>query len=165
MIYLPGPDYHWLIGASYFKGDPMKTNTILVILFGGILYLAGCNSNQTDPFEGNWDLVSRTVKLGEQVVGSMVKDRDNFGMKMIHDGYWMFTGQETNDDGTYQYYGYSTYTFKGNILTEHIIYQSVPDNIGELFPWETTVEGDKLILKGPVNIDSPLEVTETYMRK
>lgn len=143
----------------------MKTNTMLVVLFTGILCLAGCNSNQAEPFEGNWDLVSRTVKLEGQVVGNMVKDRDNFGMKLIHDGYWMFTGQETNADGTYQYCGYSTYTFKGNILTEHIVYHSVPENIDGLFPWETTVEGDKLILKGPVNIDSPLEITETYLRK
>lgn len=143
----------------------MKTNTILVVVFAGIFCLAGCNSGRTQPFEGNWDLVSRTVKVEEQVVGSMVKDKDSFGMKMIHDGYWMFTGQQTNDNGTYQYYGYSTYTLKKNILTEHILYHSVPDNIGQLFFWETTVEGDKLILKGPVGIDSPLEVTETYMRK
>lgn len=143
----------------------MKRNTMLMVLFAGILCLAGCNSNPARPFEGNWDLVSRTVRLEEQVVGNMVKDEDNFGMKMIHDGYWMFAGQETNADGTYQYYGYSTYTFKKNFLTERIVYHSVPDNIGGLFFWETTVEEDKLILKGPVNIDSPLEITETYMRK
>jgi len=143
----------------------MKTNTILAFLFVGILCLAGCNSNRAKPFEGNWDLVSRTVKVEEQVVGNMVKDKDNFGMKMIHDGYWMFTGQETNDDGIYQYYGYSTYTFNNNVLKERIVYHSVPDNIGALFYWETTVEEDKLILKGPVNMESPLEITETYMRK
>jgi hypothetical protein len=99
----------------------------------------------------------------------MLKDKDNFGMKLIHDGYWMFTGQETNNDEKFAYYGYSTYTFKDNILTEHIVYHSVPDNINGSFSWETTVEGDKLVLKGPVKIGNfmgeSLEVTETYMRK
>ena len=158
------------------NNDTNKEKAFYIIIFASALALvafqsataeesAELNQAQETSFEGNWDLVSRTVKLEEQVVGNMVKDKDNFGMKMIHDGYWMFTGQETNDDGTYQYYGYSTYTFKGNTLTEHIIYHSVPDNIGGLFFWETTVEGDRLILKGPVNIDSPLEITETYLRK
>jgi hypothetical protein len=147
--------------------------SIFIGLFSVLVFcFLGAQSKQTNPFEGNWELLSSTgiyVEKGKQININFKKDANNCGMKLINDNYFMFVTKEMVNGVATATYGYGTYTFKNNIYTEQIIYIS-----GEAFPgtspsYEMTVKGDTLIQKGPLKIgdfkDSKIEFTETYMRK
>lgn len=124
-------------------------------------------------FEGNWDLVSTAGIYpdgeGGVVNASFKKDTNNNHMKLIHDNYFMFAGQETVDGVASPSYGYGTYTLDDNIYTEHIIYHIAKDAVGTSPSFEMIVDGDTLIQKGPLKTgdykDVNWEVTETYIRK
>ena len=130
-------------------------------------------SKQTNPFEGNWELLSTTGTYpddkGGLVNASFKKDSKNYHMKLIHNNYFMFTGQEMINGVETPSYGYGTYTFEDNIYTEHIIYHVAKDAIGTSPSFEMTVNGDTLVQKGPLKIgdfkDVNYEFTETYVRK
>lgn len=123
-------------------------------------------------FEGNWDLVSvegTYMSEGEPINASMVKDANNYGMKMIHDNYFMFVDYRILEGEASAGYGYGTYTFVDNVYTETMIYHVGEDLIGKSASYEMTVEGDTLIQKGPLKIgdfkDEKAEFTETYVRQ
>jgi len=130
-------------------------------------------AGQILPFEGNWELVSTTGEYpdgnGGRVKSSFEKDPDNFHMKLIHDNYFMFAGQETVDGDASASYGYGTYTLEDNVYTEHILFHVGEDAIGTSPSFEMTVDGDTLIQKGPLKIgdfkDVDWGITETYERK
>lgn len=147
----------------------MKTKIMLLVLFVGVVYLLGCTSNQTNLFEGNWELVSTegTYEIGEadQFSINMVKDTENFGMKLIHDGYFMFSNQLLIEGEESACYGYGTYTYDNNVYTEKIIFHCVEDAIGTTESYEMTVDGDTLIQKGPLDNDAGMQFVETYVRK
>jgi len=127
----------------------------------------------TASFEGNWELLSSAGTYpddkGGLVKASFKKDSKNYHMKLIHNNYFMFTGQEMINGAAAPSYGYGTYTFEDNIYTEHIIYHVAKDTIGTSPSFETIVNGDTLIQKGPLKIgdfkDVNYEFTETYVRK
>jgi hypothetical protein len=158
---------------SFKKGGmKMKKMIICGLLFFLTFCLLGAQSKQTNPFEGNWELVSveGTYNIeGEIVNGSMVKDANNYGMKMIHDNYFMFVNHRMIKGEASSGYGYGTYTFKNNIYTENIIYHVGNDLIGTSPSYEMTVKGNTLVQKGPLKIgtykDAKSEFTETYIRK
>jgi ketosteroid isomerase-like protein len=152
----------WNTAVSELSAPPAGTETTTA------------QPKQTNPFEGNWELLSVTSKGtlvvdGKPVNVNMVKDTKNFGMKMIHNSYFMFSGQDTNNSATEASYGYGTYTFKDNIYTENIIYHVGKELIGKSMSFEMTVKGDTLIQRGPLKIgefkDITYEITETYVRK
>lgn len=151
----------------------MKTRIILGLLFILAICLLGAQSIQINPFEGNWELLSSTGTYpddkGGLVNASFKKDASNYHMKLIHDNYFMFAGQEIINGVATASYGYGTYTYKDNIYTEHIIYHVAKDEIGKSASFETTVKGNTLIQKGPLKIgdykDAKFEFTETYVRK
>lgn len=118
--------------------------------------------------EGNWDLVSVKGNYsveGKPVSMDAVKDADNFDMKLIHDGYFMFTGQHVMEGEIAPAYGYGTYTYDNNVYTEKLIYHVAKEFIGTTLSYEMTVEGDTLIQKGPLEEDSGMQFVETYLRK
>jgi ketosteroid isomerase-like protein len=130
-------------------------------------------SKQTNPFEGNWELLSSTGTYpdgkGGLTKASFEKDSKNYHMKQIHNNYFMFTGQEMIDGKPTAVYGYGTYTYKDKIYTEQIIYHGAKEAIGTSPSFEMTVNGDTLIQKGPLKIGDfknvNYEFTETYVRK
>jgi len=146
----------------------MKTKIMLVVLFVGFLCLVGFDSNQTNPFEGNWELVSVKGNYsveGKRVSMDTVKDANNFGMKLIHDGYFMFTGQHVMDGEISPAYGYGTYTYDNNIYTENILFHVGKEFIGTTESYEMTVDGDTLVQKGPLEEGTGMQFIETYVRK
>jgi hypothetical protein len=146
------------------------------IFIGIIVILAFCllaaQAKQTNPFEGNWELLSSTGTYSQE--GALVntnfkKDANNFAMKLINNNYFMFVWKEIVNGVETPSYGYGTYTFKDNIYTENIIYHVGKELIGKSMSFEMTVKGDTLIQKGPLKIgdfkDDKSEFTETYIRK
>jgi hypothetical protein len=150
----------------------MKTRITLGLLIILAICLLGAQSIQTNPFEGNWELISVTgtyMTDGKAVDGSMVKDANNYGMKMFHSGYFMFVNHRVFEGVASGGYGYGTYTYKDNIYTESTIYHIGKELIGTSRSYQMTVKGDTLIQKGPLKIgdfkDAKFEFTETYVRK
>lgn len=146
----------------------MKMKSIFALLSIVILCLTGCETKQTDPFEGNWELVSveGTVLVdGNPVSINMEKDKDNFGMKLIHDNYFMFSGQDFVGGASTPHYGYGTYTYENNVYTETVNYHFMKEVIGTTPAYEMTVTGDTLIQKGPLSNDPDMQIIETYVRK
>jgi hypothetical protein len=94
-----------------------------------------------------------------------VKDANNFDMKLIHDGYFMFTGQHVMDGEITPAYGYGTYTYDNNIYTENILFHVGKELIGTTESYEMILEGDTLIQKGPLEGDTGMQFVETYVRK
>lgn len=147
------------------------------IFIGIIVILAFCflgaQSKQTNSFEGNWELLSSSGtypdEKGGLVKASFKKDSNNYHMKLIHNNYFMFVGQEMINGAASASYGYGTYTLKDNIYTEHIIYHVAKEAVGTSPSFEMTVKGDTLIQRGPLKIgnfkDINYEFTETYVRK
>lgn len=124
-------------------------------------------------FEGNWELMSVEGTYpdgkGGIVTANFTKDSGINQMKLIHDNFFMFSGQQTMDGDATPVYGYGTYTFENNVYTEHVICHVGEDAVGTSPSFEMTVDGDTLIQKGPIKIgdfkDADWEVTETYVRK
>jgi hypothetical protein len=151
----------------------MKKSIFIGIFLILVLCLLGAQSKQTNPIEGNWELLSSTGtypdEKGALVNASFRKDENNYHMKLIHDNYFMFTGQEITKGVATASYGYGTYTFKDNIYTEKIIYHVAKDVIGKSLSFEMTIKGNTLIQRGPLKIgdfkDAKFEFTETYIRK
>ena len=148
----------------------MKIKFILFAIL--TIFTLSCQTKQTNTFEGTWDLIHAEGTYGvggEMIKINMDKDANNYGMKMIHDNYFMTLGQDMINGVLTANYGYGTYTFKDNIYTEHIIYHVDKGSIGKSPSYEMTVKGDTLIQKGPLKIgefkDINYEFTETYKRR
>jgi hypothetical protein len=151
----------------------MKTKIIVGLLFVLAICFLGAQSKQTNPFEGNWELLSSTGTYPDGKGGlanaTFKKDAGNYHMKLIHDNYFMFAGMEIVNGVATPSYGYGTYSFKDNIYTENIICHVDKEAVGKSGSFEMTVKGDTLIQKGPLKIgdykDAKFEFTETYVRK
>lgn len=119
-------------------------------------------------FEGNWELMSvkgTYLEEGKEITIDMVKNDDNFGMKTIHDGFFMFSGQDAAGGVVTPHYGYGKYTVDNNVYTETITHHFMKELIGDTPSYEMTVDGDTLIQKGPLENDPGTQFTETYIRK
>jgi hypothetical protein len=151
----------------------MKSKIILGLLVILGIFILGAQSKQTNPFEGNWELLSATGTYPDEKGGltnaGFKKDANNYHMKLIHNSYFMFAGQEMVNGVATPGYGYGTYDFKDNIYTENIIYHVDKAVIGKSMSFEMTVKGNTLIQKGPLKIgdfkDAKFEFTETYTRR
>jgi hypothetical protein len=157
-----------------FKGGiKMKKSIFIGIFLILVLCLLGAQSKLTNPFEGNWELLSSTGTYPDEKGGltnaSFKKDANNYHMKVIHNDYFMFAGQEMVNGVATPSYGYGTYSFKNNVYTENIIYHVDKAVIGKSMSFEMTVKGNTLIQKGPLKTgdfkDAKFEFTETYVRK
>jgi hypothetical protein len=145
---------------------------IYIIVLALTIFMLSCQTKQTNPFEGNWELIHAEGTYGvggEMIKINMNKDANNYGMKMIHDNYFMTLGQDIISGVLTANYGYGTYTLKDNIYTENIIYHVDKGSIGKSPSYEMTVKGDTLLQKGPLKIgefkDINYEFTETYIRR
>ena len=151
----------------------MKKGIFIGLFLTLVFCLLAAQSKQTKPFEGNWELISSTGKYTDEKGAvqniNFKKDANNYGMKLIHDDYFMFVGQEMVNGVVTANYGYGTYTYKNNIYMEKIIFISGKEFTGKSPSYEMTVKGDTLIQKGPLKIgdfkDGKIEFTETYIRK
>jgi hypothetical protein len=149
-----------------------------IILFSLLVVFSFCflgtQSKQSNPFEGTWELMSVTTKGTLLVDGKplnidMVKDANHFGMKIIHDGYFMFSGQDFFNGVASGSYGYGKYIFKDNVYTEHVIYHVDKGSIGKSPSYEMIANENTLTQRGPLKTgdfkDIKFEITETYLRK
>ncbi|MCF6442915.1 lipocalin-like domain-containing protein [Pseudoalteromonas luteoviolacea] len=141
----------------------MRILFTLVLVVG---FLTGCkttnNSSQVDTLEGEWQLELETLVIGDQKYTTFDgKSREM--IKIFTDSHFAFSSIGTNRPrfNSYQLtkeqkvvafdnFGGSLgrYSYKNNILIEHIEYSSFPNYEGVSIPFKVSITGDTMIQEG-----------------
>lgn len=109
-----------------------------------------------DPLEGTWELVDGTYRGNRRYY-----DGDCFQYKMLYNGNQSFIMRDTN--GQWSRAAYGTYSVEGDVFTEALISCTVPEQMGLAASWKFHMEGDKLIMEGPISVvDREGKAVESY---
>ena len=135
-----------------------------------IIIISSCNSEEKNPIEGTWRLISAETTEKDSTFSTFNKNTKM--IKIINDSHFAFFNHDLKngkDSTTALYFaGSGKYTLKDSIYTENLEYFNNRDWENNKFEFVVKVQNDTLIQKGVEKIEKlgvDRIIIEKYVRE
>jgi hypothetical protein len=140
----------------------------LLCCFMIALVIGGCTQQKSSKIEGAWQLVYNKSIAGDTLLFQFPGNYTGSDMKMWSKDHFVFVGLFKSDTITQNNYGGGTYTLKGNLYAETILFHTYKEVVGKTFKMIIEIKNDTLYQTWPVDdngkIDSANYNVEKYTR-
>lgn len=144
----------------------MKARLLCCLLIVSIM--SGCSKQKSREIEGAWQLVYAKTVAGGKLQSTFPGNVIGGQMKMWYNGHVIFSGLFKQDTVSSDNYGGGTYTLKGKMYHESIVYHASKNYVGQNIRMLLEISNDTLTQVWPVSENGRIDTTgynvEKYIR-